>query len=310
LHQDVGFGTLDRVHAYFDTDVYDHIQKMDDVTEAEVVALQRAVDRTDLTVYFGPHNAEELWGQWENDQTRSSVIRRLRVASRLTRGFRFFLKASRDVLGEAIAAYAGGFPAPSPMLPDPDRAKAIALLRWATLGGAADPDSPLHDLILEMLAGVKRSKDEFLGPLKSGAEGFAKVERIVRAGLVDPKTPAVQQLWQRQAKGWAHEFARFHGIGDDCMNRGLEGLLDVRPLRLAIAAMIARSFAVIVEGGKFHRNDGYDMWHAVSAAPADTFVTFDRKLRSAIAIMPIESFHVVSSVRELLELLVERSRPR
>lgn len=293
------------MHVYFDTSVYDHIDK-ERVPSQDVKALQCAVDRADITVYVSPHNVEELSGQWEDERTRPAAIRRLRVASALTRDFRFLLNAAPDLLQEAIAAYAGGHVTPPSMLRSPHREKAMGLLRWATRGGASDPDSPLHGLMLEMLAAVRRSKHQFIGPLKPDGDGFARVEHIIGTG-VDPKKPVFEDLWQRQAEGWARAFAERQGLAEECVNRGLEGLLGVRPVRLAVGAMMSRAFSVIVGGCNFDRNDGYDMWHAVSAAPADALVTFDADFKTTLDRVPTTSFQLFSSLREMLRRLAERS---
>ncbi len=93
------------------------------------------------------------------------------------------------------------------------------------------------------------------------------------------------------------------GVGDACRERGLAGLLDLRIVRVAVGAALSLVFSQVCEGFQPERNDGYDQWHAIQAAAADVFFTGDRSLAARVARVPIEGFRVVTSLRELLDLL-------
>lgn len=50
-----------------------------------------------------------------------------------------------------------------------------------------------------------------------------------------------------------------------------------------------------------HRNDSFDLMHAVPASTADAFVTFDRRLADHVESIPgVPGFRVIRSVTELL----------
>jgi len=49
--------------------------------------------------------------------------------------------------------------------------------------------------------------------------------------------------------------------------------------------------------------DRYDLWHAVRASVADVFVTLDQRLADHAACVPVEGFRVVTSLRDLVDLL-------
>lgn len=46
-----------------------------------------------------------------------------------------------------------------------------------------------------------------------------------------------------------------------------------------------------------------DLWHAIVAAVADMFVTYDKRLAELLSRVPIDDFHVFSSIRELIQSL-------
>jgi hypothetical protein len=63
-------------------------------------------------------------------------------------------------------------------------------------------------------------------------------------------------------------------------------------------------FSQIVGDGRQSRKpqsgDGYDLWHAVLASVADSFVTYDTRFAELLGRVPIDNFRVFSSIPELL----------
>ena len=53
--------------------------------------------------------------------------------------------------------------------------------------------------------------------------------------------------------------------------RGLNRLLDVRPVRLAVGAGMSLTYYMVVEGGDSQVGDAYDLLHAVMASVARRF---------------------------------------
>ncbi len=105
------------VHVYFDTNVYDHIEK-GFISSDKVDSFREAVRQGEVLAHLSVADVEELLGQWETD--RPSVVRKLQVARDLV-GFDGILKQPADLLREAITAYASSAPLPSPMLPQRER---------------------------------------------------------------------------------------------------------------------------------------------------------------------------------------------
>ena len=293
---DVVFGTLKRVNVYFDTSVYDRLEKKL-VPSDEVEALTAAVHRGEINVYFGFPDAEELLGQWDNEFGRPATKRRLQIAAGLTGGFKWVLKPPNDLLAQAIRAYAEGLPEPSPMVSALTGLQAAALLRWAA-NGSADNEH-IDTLIADMLAKVRAAKTKFQEPMKIGEHGWKVARRLVLR-WIDPENPRFEDLWRLSAGYWAMEFAKKLGLADACGRRGVADLLEVRSVKVVVGAGISLAYSAVVQGRRYQRNDAYDLWHAVSAAAADVFVTFDGPLKEALDRVPITGFSVLSSLRELL----------
>ena len=98
-------------------------------------------------------------------------------------------------------------------------------------------------------------------------------------------------------------------MADACRERGLDGLVALRPVRLCVGASISLIFATTFGDGvqprRARRGDGYDAWHAISASAADIFVTGDEDLAEQVERVPMEGFRVFRSLRELLDHLGE-----
>jgi hypothetical protein len=57
---------------YFDTNVYDHIDK-GYIAGQEVDALRMALGRGDVTAHLSIADVEELLGQWEQEEQRRAI---------------------------------------------------------------------------------------------------------------------------------------------------------------------------------------------------------------------------------------------
>ena len=100
--------------AYFDTNVYDHIDK-GRISEDDVVGLHAALSSKRLGILLGIGDVEELLGHWEAD--RAEVLRALRLIEAVA-GFGRLVRQPHEILEEAIRAYAEEAPPPS-MLASP-----------------------------------------------------------------------------------------------------------------------------------------------------------------------------------------------
>src|SRR2546422_10840636 len=100
---------------YFDTTVYDDIAK-GDVAADDVERVRRLAARGAIRAYPSLMSVEELLGQWDSE--RGEALRRIKILRDLI-GFDNILKQPRDLLDDAIHAYAGRRMTP-PVILTPD----------------------------------------------------------------------------------------------------------------------------------------------------------------------------------------------
>jgi hypothetical protein len=162
------------------------------------------------------------------------------------------------------------------------------------------PGGLAPSLLHREVARVSDGKTKFHAPLKVGEHGWNVARRLVLNWL-DPEHPTFENLWQLSAGYWAIEFANKVGLADACRRRGVAGLLEVRAVKVAVGVGVAFAYSAAVDGRRYERNDGYDLWHAISASTADVFVTFDGYLKEALDRVPVSGFLVLDSVGELLD---------
>jgi hypothetical protein len=283
-------------HAYFDTNVYDRIDK-GEARADEVEALRAALARGALVAHLSLADVEELLGQWQTD--RAAAVGKLRLARDLV-GFDGLLKAPATLLTEAIQAYAAGTPAPSITLP-PDQLQVLV----PALNDVADAGTKFDSVVSGIGADVRRNKEKFLaGMAEAGAQAAAELtpETLEQARQWGP---TFDLFWEKAAPLYAEDFADRLGLASACRERGLDGLLDVRAVRLSVGVALSLVFSQVVEGRDPHRGDGYDMWHAVLGSTADVFLTLDERLAGHLERIPrVTGFRVVRSLRELLDLPV------
>jgi len=280
------------LRVYFDTNVYDRIDK-GQVPAEEVEALRAALARGELVAHLSLADVEELLGQWETD--RAASVRKLRFARDLV-GFDGLLRAPATLLTEAIQAYVAGAPAPSVTLP-PDQLQVLV----PALNDVADSGTRFDSVVSGIVADMRKNKEHFLtGMAEAGAQAAAELtpetlEQARRWG------PTFDLFWEKAAPLYAEDFAARLGLSGACRERGLDGLLEVRAVRLSVGVALSLVFSQVVEGRDPDRGDGYDMWHAVLGSTADAFLTLDGRLAGHLQRIPgVPAFRVVRSLRDLL----------
>ncbi len=117
------------------------------------------------------------------------------------------------------------------------------------------------------------------------------------------QTLTFEEFWAGGAIHWAEALAEQIGLGDECRRRGLEGLLEVRTVRLCVGAALSLVFAQVVGDGvqprDAHRDDGYVLWHAIHASTADIFVTGDGGFAKRLERVPVD-LRITASLTDLL----------
>lgn len=274
-------------NVYFDTNIYSDIAK----TDRGVTALRADLALCKIVARLSIVNVEELLGDdW--DMKREQSIKRLRVARDLV-GFDSILKEPNTLLKEAIEAYATGAPPPSPMLPRHQRRHLSSRLHKVANGHAQ-----LDPIVSQIVKNVRREKEAFktemMGRLAQALDELT--QKYERRDLAEVP---FEEYWS-DATLWAKAFADHFGLGDMCQQRGLEGLLEVRAVRLCVGAAKSFTYSQVAQGGQPQRGDWHDVWHAILASVADVFVTSDRRLAKGLARVPGNDCRVVTSLNELL----------
>lgn len=151
------------LRAYFDTTVPSGIVD-GKVPADEIAALKAAFARKDIIAPLGPVILDELVGELEID--RAAMIRKLAVLRRLGT-FRGMLKMPRDILKEAIEAYAAGIEQPPVQASEVDRRRVVTILA-GVIAGSRRYDEDLKAAV----AGVDGLKSSWLGDMLEGQRRF------------------------------------------------------------------------------------------------------------------------------------------
>jgi hypothetical protein len=84
---------------------------------------------------------------------------------------------------------------------------------------------------------------------------------------------------------------------EKCKKRGIDGLLDIKSVRLAVLATLSLMYSQLYNDGQQKRqsrpSDASDLRHAISACAADVFVTNDQRLQKHLSRVPIKEFHLL-----------------
>ena len=114
-----------------------------------------------------------------------------------------------------------------------------------------------------------------------------------------------EQYWREAAIRAAEDAAQRVGVLDECRARGIEGLLEIPSVRMAVGSALSLIFAQAREKSAQapRRQDSRDLQHAVMAASSATvFVTDDGKLLRTVKRVPMPRFDVVDLPEFLAQL--------
>lgn len=273
--------------AYFDTNVFDHIHKRIGVTDSDLMALRSAVKAGKVSIPFSILNIEETGSALGSNP--ALAIQELRLILELAdRGK--LLKPPDQLLRDDICGYARGGVSSEPFVVDSVIQSGLQAL-----------ENPSQQDISELLVvakEVQKQKEEFMAGMREARE---KVLPHVKK--LQGWNPRFEDYWERLAERFAEGFAEHVGLLEPCTNRGIEGLLELRSVRLCVGASLSLAYAETFEGRTPKIGDSRDLQHAVLAAAAETFVTQDGNFARLLTRIPIKDFQVVD-----LHGLLERIR--
>lgn len=298
------------VLVYFDTNVFD---PRDGVAEAEehlildALRSQRFRLIFDLDCFLEPLLA---FRQAASDATPRAARQLERMMKWCDR--RRIIKVPQWLLAQAILSYSGRRARVDEFLDREQLDEQVEreLANW-------DRDhSPRNAFWQGIASDAQRERETFqasftnllqeLGP----RDGFAPGAR--------PPTPA--EFWNEHKHRVARTFVE--GVGEElkqpdlwelCSERGIDGLLDLKCVTLAVGATIAHMYAHFYNEGrqipKLHQSEAADIRHAIAAAAAEIFVTNDwRRFGKRLSALPMRGLRIVALKAFLAELRTELKR--
>lgn len=265
--------------AYFDRNIFGDLKKMKDAPEPDekLSILQSTVNDKRLTVLLSTTVLEETLPALNHSP--KTLRQEFEVMFSLVQKRRM-IKPSADLLREAVQSYAFNRRLPDMLTKTP------RLLMDFLEKGKINRD--LTQLVDELIAQNSEFTTNF-------TETFQEARRVGEERNVG--TPDdFEELWKAAAPVIVESWAEHSGVYERCKERGMEGLLEVRTIRLyAIyytAWMLSKWFGESGTPGKVVASEKGDFFHSVQAAAADVFVTHDKRLARWLKQVPVEDFEV------------------
>lgn len=255
---------------YFDRNVFDQIDKGRDVTQAdlELIRAEMAAGRLSILVSFETV-AETILAR------QDTALRGLRLIKEFTRQA-LPIKPHVDLLRDDIRAFAEGRGPVSPFV--------FAIFSVDRMIDEVE-NSPQG--LREDVAEEKRNKGKLNGDL--GA--YLDEEREALGG----RPPArFEKYWAERSAYYAEAFAHFAGCLEPCRERGIDELLKVRSVRMAVGALLSLLYSLLIEGRAVQDGTSYDMKHAATMSAADVIVSNDGELRRLLGRVPVPDLRVMS----------------
>lgn len=277
---------------YFDTNVFDHIERRYDISDWDVYILERAIKDEKIAIVLSFLNLEEILFLVQKQPERASA--RINLILRLA-NLRLFIKSQEIVIGDEIHSYAFGTPAISPFCNFEPYMELV-------IRNASDPSRV--DEVKELLDEVRRAKDKFKRFLEDG-----KKILLPHAKKIGAKSYKFDKYWEFNSVWLAESLVEKAGVLKKCRERGIDGLLKLKCVRLAVGANLSLMYSHHFENIKPQSGDSRDILHAVLGSSADVFVTHDNALAKVLRRVPIEGFRV-DDIHYLVNALDRRGPPQ
>lgn len=274
--------------AYFDTNVFDHIeQRSNGVTEEDLFRLGRAVKLDYLRVVISFLVIEEtlLFIPRDSKAAEARVKLMLELGDK-----RLFALGQEVIVNNDIRAYAHGTPSSSPF---------ISMEPWTEFNirnfakPSGDYMSELQDLIEEVRCD-KMTFKEFLDNGKAGVKPMADT--------IGVKQYPFEHYWANNSGWMAESLADRAGVLPEIKRRGLDGLLKVKSVAVAVGTNLSLIYSHHIEDRAPKNGDSRDILHSIVASTADVFITNDRPLETVLTRIPAGDFKVMS-LRAFLDSL-------
>lgn len=267
------------LEVYFDTNIYNHIHKRHHgVTEADIAKLYTAVRADKIRILTSTPVIEEVLSALLcSERDGLAILMHIRKLAKRKR----IIKYHPDLLEDDIIAYSRGRKMLSHfMAPPPNFTKIFT------------DHGPEHMAILRKIAGdTQKQIQAFRGKMDDS------YNKHIRPLAEDIKRQKQQQsfedYWAELSVPFTELLAQKAGVLAECQARGMEGLLQVRSVRLCTLAQLSLGYSNTYQRTTIDRGDSRDMHHAVLASSLNAFVTHDRRFAGILRRMPVDNFEVI-----------------
>ncbi|HLW69241.1 MAG TPA: hypothetical protein VKS22_01325 [Candidatus Binataceae bacterium] len=267
--------------AYLDTNVFDHLYKKVGCSGADIANLRKKIYGRELSIPLSIHTLEEIL--LDRRARPELLVAKIKLTLSLA-NFRRMVKPCDQLLSDDIRAYAATGEAALPFI-DANLQNIISdgLTELIETDG-----EELDEDLIAALEETRRQKEHF----RDGIRMHRAENQEAAASIAGQVT--FDEYFDLMAPSAARSFAERAGALAECENRGLEGLLNIRSVRMSVGASLSFIYAWSFEELSPNIGDSKDLLHAASAAAvAETFVTDDATLRRIVARVPLDGFEAL-----------------
>lgn len=272
---------------YFDRNIFGDITESvkNFGTNDDIAVLQSAVDKGKLTILLSTTVLQETFPLLSH--STNTFRDELKEIFRLVKKRRM-IKPADNILREAVESYAY-----NRKLPDMQTKTPRFLEDFLNNGKNSPSLSELMDVALS-------ERENFINDFN---QRFAEARKSIEERNVG--SPAnFKDYWQSIANYPATELAKRYDLVGKCEERGIEGLLNVKPIRLYSIYYAYWTFSKLFGeqkvAGKVKSGERGDFFHSVQAAAADIFVTNDERLKRWLNEIPVDNFRIID-FKQLIE---------
>lgn len=264
---------------YFDTNVFDHLERLIGVTAWDVYRVKRAVKHECIRVVLSYLNIEETLFlvslEPKKAEARVKLIFELSDKHLVVRGH-------HQTVRDDIRSYADGVPIkPSYESLTPWMESEL----WRLVAPVGRDTKTLKSLVDQ----TRRIKEEYHDFMIKGKKKLKPM-----ALSIGSKRYSFVTYWKNN-NGWLTEgLAKRAGVLRKVKRRGVDGLLKVKSVAMVVGANLSLLYSHHYENRAPHSGDSRDILHAIAASGADVFVTNDKKLQAVLSRIPVDGFQVMN----------------
>lgn len=270
------------MNVYFDRNIFSTVRKQSALTNNNMLRImETAVKENKINILFSHTLIEETLPTIAVSKT--NLREELDIISKLV-NTRKIVKYPKLLLTESVESYAYGKTIP----------------KWVL---------ETENEIQEFLETGKASfdLDAFLSTVNDDKEQFTNdLERAFTSLRNTYKMISFDELWKQLGLDTLKWLAERQNLLEMCEERGIEGLLEIKPLRLYaiyyVNLVYSKLFGEQGNPGKIISSERGDFFHAVQSSVADVFVTEDRKLNRWLQRIPVNNYEV-KTLEEFYNLL-------